>query len=83
MTLIINNLDEISHKYDALFVDLWGCVHNGITAYESAVTALVEYRRNGGKVVLVTNSPKPRIDVEKQLVNFLSLIHISEPTRPY
>ena len=70
MTLIINNLGEISHKYDALFVDLWGCVHNGITAYQSAVTALVEYRRNGGKVVLVTNSPKPRIDVEKQLVNF-------------
>ena len=70
MTLIINNLGEISHKYDALFVDLWGCVHNGITAYESAVTALVEYRRNGGKVVLVTNSPKPRIGVEKQLLNF-------------
>ena len=53
MTRIINNLDEISHNYDALFVDLWGCVHNGISAYASAVNALVEYRRNGGKVVLV------------------------------
>ncbi len=70
MTRIINNLDEISHNYDALFVDLWGCVHNGISAYASAVNALVEYRRNGGKVVLVTNSPKPRIGVEKQLLNF-------------
>tara|TARA_B100000683_G_scaffold163219_1_gene157183 strand:- start:341 stop:1213 length:873 start_codon:yes stop_codon:yes gene_type:complete len=70
VTRIINNLDEISHNYDALFVDLWGCVHNGISAYASAVNALVEYRRNGGKVVLVTNSPKPRIGVEKQLLNF-------------
>ena len=70
MTLIINSLDEISHNYDALFVDLWGCVHNGITAYASAVNALVEYRKNGGKVVLVTNSPKPRISLEKQLLNF-------------
>ena len=63
-------MDEISHNYDALFVDLWGCVHNGITSYTSAVKALIEYRRNGGKVVLVTNSPKPRIGVEKQLLNF-------------
>ena len=70
MTLIINSLDEISHNYDALFVDLWGCVHNGITSYASAVKALIDYRRNGGKVVLVTNSPKPRIGVEKQLLNF-------------
>ena len=63
-------MDEISHNYDALFVDLWGCVHNGITSYASAVKALIDYRRNGGKVVLVTNSPKPRIGVEKQLLNF-------------
>jgi len=70
VTLIINSLDEISHNYDALFVDLWGCVHNGITSYASAVKALIDYRRNGGKVVLVTNSPKPRIGVEKQLLNF-------------
>lgn len=67
MTLIINSLDEIAQKYDALFVDLWGCVHNGITAYKPAVEALIKYRKRGGKVVLVTNSPKPRVGVEKQL----------------
>ena len=61
MTHIINSLDEISHQYDALFVDLWGCVHNGIVAYTAAVEALIKYRKNGGKVVLVTNSPKPKI----------------------
>jgi len=30
MTRIIETLSEISAQYDALFVDLWGCVHNGV-----------------------------------------------------
>ena len=40
MTQIINNLFEISDRYDALFVDLWGCVHDGVKALPDAVTAL-------------------------------------------
>ncbi len=70
MTQIINTLSEISDFYDALFVDLWGCVHDGERAYEAANEALVAYRKSGGKVVLVTNSPKPRSGVEKQLLRF-------------
>ena len=70
MTRIINALSEVSASYDALFVDLWGCVHNGVTAIPSAVAALQEYRKTGGKVILVTNSPRPRAGVTKQLVHF-------------
>lgn len=70
MTQIINALSEISGNYDALFVDLWGCVHNGVTAYPDAVEALMTYRADGGTVVLVTNSPKPRAGVESQLDSF-------------
>ncbi|WP_187428298.1 Acid sugar phosphatase [Roseobacter fucihabitans] len=70
MTQIIKSLSNISTQYDALFVDLWGCVHNGIAALPEAVSALQAYRATGGKVVLVTNSPRPRAGVEKQLVAF-------------
>jgi HAD superfamily hydrolase (TIGR01450 family) len=70
MTRIITALAEVSANYDALFVDLWGCVHNGVTAIPSAVAALQAYRKTGGKVVLVTNSPRPRAGVLKQLVHF-------------
>ena len=70
MTRIITALSEISANYDALFVDLWGCLHNGITAFPSAVKAMQEYRASGGLVVLVTNSPKPRAGVEAQLAQF-------------
>ncbi|KUJ73391.1 HAD family hydrolase [Ruegeria marisrubri] len=70
MTQIITALDEISDRYKALFVDLWGCVHNGVTAYPEAVAALKKYRAQGGLVVLVTNSPKPRAGVAEQLEQF-------------
>ncbi len=67
MTQIITSLSEISNRYQALFVDLWGCVHNGLRPFPDAVAALLKYRAGGGKVVLVTNSPKPRKPVEQQL----------------
>ena len=70
MAQIISSLAEISDRYDALFVDLWGCVHNGVHALPEAVAALQAYRARGGKVVLVTNSPRPRAGVTKQLVHF-------------
>lgn len=70
MSRIINSLAEISAQYDALFVDLWGCVHNGVAALPEAIAALQQYRKDGGKVVLVTNSPRTREGVKKQLIHF-------------
>ncbi len=70
MTQIIQSLSEASHNYDALFVDLWGCMHNGINAFPDAVSAMQKYRAQGGIVVLVTNSPKPRAGVAAQLGQF-------------
>ena len=70
MTQIISSLAEVSKHYDALFVDLWGCVHNGVHALPEAVAALQAYRAGGGKVVLVTNSPRPRAGVTRQLAHF-------------
>lgn len=70
MTRTITSLAEVSAPYDALFVDLWGCVHNGVTAFPEAVAALRTYRAGGGTVVLVTNSPRARDRVERQLDTF-------------
>ncbi|MEO0939060.1 MAG: TIGR01459 family HAD-type hydrolase [Pseudomonadota bacterium] len=70
MSEIIAQLSEVSDHYDALLVDLWGCVHNGVTAYPEAVAALQAYRAAGGTVVLLTNSPRPRADVQAQIAEF-------------
>lgn len=67
---IITALSEVSDRYDALFVDLWGCVHDGVRAIPGAVEALKAYRGRGGKVILVTNSPRPRAGVAEQLLGF-------------
>ena len=68
MSSIIQSLEDLSNKYTTLFVDLWGCLHDGYTPFEEAVIALQKYRSNGlGSVVLLTNSPRPRNSVERQL----------------
>ena len=67
---IIQSLSQVSGQYQALFVDLWGCVHDGVRAIPGAVEALTAYRRAGGRVVLVTNSPRPREGVAKQIAGF-------------
>lgn len=70
MTRIIEHFAEVSSMYDAAFVDLWGCMHNGVTAYEEAVQACRAFRAQGGKVVLLTNAPRPRASVATQLALF-------------
>ena len=67
MTQIITSLADIANRYDVLLVDLWGCVHNGVTAYDEAVAALRGFRKGGGTVVLLTNAPRSRHEVAKQL----------------
>ncbi len=67
MTQIISALSEVSARYDALFVDLWGCLHNGKHVFPDAVKALQTYRNTGGKVVLLTNAARPNADVARQL----------------
>ena len=67
MTRIIDSLADIAADYDALFCDLWGCVHNGVTAFPDAVAALKGFRAGGGRVVLLTNAPRPWREVAAQV----------------
>ncbi len=70
MTRIIDAFSEISSQYDAAFVDLWGCLINGVTAYGEAVAACRNFRAGGGKVVILTNAPRPRALVADSLARF-------------
>jgi HAD superfamily hydrolase (TIGR01459 family) len=64
---LLASLAEIAGDYDVLFCDLWGCLHDGVRAYPAAVEALRGFRRAGGAVVLMTNAPRPRGSVIRQL----------------
>jgi len=58
MTERISGLGAVAGRYDALLVDLWGCVHNGVEPYPAAVDALLRARAAGVKVCLLSNGPR-------------------------
>jgi len=55
----MTSLGALAPHYDAVLSDVWGVLHNGIAAHASAVEALRAFRRGGGRVVLITNAPRP------------------------
>ncbi len=64
---IIDALSEVAGRYDAFYVDLWGCVHDGVAPFPAAVAALQAVRAAGKPVVLLTNSPRTAAGVAEQL----------------
>ena len=67
MTQIIASLADTGSRYNAVFCDLWGCLHDGKTPFPAAVAALQGFRARGGRVLLLTNAPRPRGSVVAQL----------------
>ncbi|MHA6289101.1 TIGR01459 family HAD-type hydrolase [Maricaulis sp. CAU 1757] len=60
-------LGSLRSRYDALYCDVWGVIRDGAALLPEAVEALREWRRSGGAVCLVSNSPKPRSDLQAML----------------
>lgn len=61
---------QIADRFDLCFCDVWGVVHNGVAAFPGAVEALVKMRERGTSVVLITNAPRPRDLIARQLDGF-------------
>ena len=66
---ILDRAGEVLSRYDVLFCDVWGVVHNGITAFEGACAALKRFRAEGGTVILVSNAPVPKHRVADMLAS--------------
>lgn len=56
----LTSLSHIADRYDVVLCDVWGVVHNGQVPYARSVEALERYAAQGGRVVLISNSPRPR-----------------------
>jgi Haloacid dehalogenase-like hydrolase len=59
VTELLRGLADLEDGYDVILCDVWGVLHNGLTAFQKAAEALSRFRAKGGKVVLMTNSPNP------------------------
>lgn len=64
---LIANFSPLASGYDVVLSDIWGVIHNGMTAYPHACDALKRTRARGGVVILVTNAPRPSEIVAHQL----------------
>jgi len=64
---IIRGLREIAGDYDALICDVWGVVHDGVKPHWPAVEALRKFKTARGRVILLTNAPRPAADIAVQL----------------
>ena len=65
----IAGLRDVAARYPALVCDVWGVLHDGAVPTEGTAEALRRYRAAGGRVVLLTNAPRPARVVRDQLVD--------------
>ena len=65
--VLLDGFADIADRYDVLFCDVWGVLHNGVAAFPEAVDALTRFRAGGGTVILVSNAPRPSPVIRRQL----------------
>ena len=70
MPKFIERFEPLARDYDVLLCDVWGVVHNGVTAHAAACDALQRFRAGGGTVILVTNAPRPGAAVQRVIDGF-------------
>ena len=56
---IWTSIEPVFSRYQVIFCDIWGVLHNGREAWPKASAVLTRFRAQGGKVVLVSNAPRP------------------------
>ena len=68
---ILSHAREMLARYDVVFCDVWGVIHDGLKAFPLACEALTAFRAGGGTVILVSNAPVPQEQVARMLVSRL------------
>ncbi len=76
MPPLITHFSTLAPGYDVLLCDVWGVVHNGVTAFPEACDALMRARAGGATVVFITNAPRPDAVVARQL----AALHVPRET---
>ena len=67
LPILLSGLRQVAGDYDALICDVWGVVHDGERPHWPAVEALRRFRADYGRVVLLSNAPRPSAAIEQQL----------------
>lgn len=65
---IIEKLQDLQTDLSLVICDLWGVIHNGVTANKEAVEAIIRVRAKGVETVFLSNAPRPRYHVRRHLI---------------
>lgn len=63
----LSTLVNVADEYSALFLDQFGVIHDGKTAYEGAVDAVRTMQQRGVRIVIISNSSRRRSDTIARL----------------
>ena len=74
VNLTETGLNKIVNSFDLFYIDIWGVLHNGIRLNEDAVNVLTKLDDLGKEYVLLTNAPRPNLDV----INFLKKLGLDD-----
>ena len=64
---LLSELRSIADSYGVLFCDAWGVIHNGVDVFPGVSEALQAFRDQGGRVIILTNAPRPSSIIPAQL----------------
>jgi HAD superfamily hydrolase (TIGR01459 family) len=64
---LLSHAGLLLQRYDVLFCDVWGVLHDGQRAFDASNAALIRFRAGGGTVILVSNAPSPAAAVARTL----------------
>lgn len=51
-------LRDLAPAYDGFVVDLWGVLHDGVTAFPAALDCMARLKAQGRKVLILSNAPR-------------------------
>lgn len=55
---LLSGVSALVDRYDVFVLDLWGVLHDGVTAYPGALDALLRLKAAGKRTVLLSNAPR-------------------------
>jgi HAD superfamily hydrolase (TIGR01459 family) len=60
-------LSALAGRYDGFVLDLWGVIHDGVTAYPGVVETLEALRMAGKRTIMLSNAPRRATALIEQL----------------
>lgn len=64
---VIAGIGAWAGRYDAAILDLWGVVHDGLTAYPAVPDCLARMRDAGMRILFLSNAPRRSREVVRRL----------------